>query len=97
MIRDAIQEYEQPAKPLEGRRSLKQDLKSSSLQLQVQSAFMAGDYDRVIRLVPAGEDVPPEVVDSVSWAYVAQGNALSEQAKQKSDGNIDQLKKEIKA
>jgi len=87
MIRAAIEKYEQPTIP--SKTGSQQE--TPSLDLEVMAAYMAGDYDNVIQLVPPGQDVPPALIDSVSSAYVMQGDALDDQAKQKSDEEADAL------
>ena len=91
MIRAAIEKYEQPAKPSKTGRQPKRQQKTPSLELQVMAAYMAGDYDKVIQLVPDDEDVPPELVDFVSRAYNGQGVSLYQLAKQKSGEEADAL------
>jgi tetratricopeptide (TPR) repeat protein len=91
MIRDAIRQYEQPAKPSKTGRPPKRQQKTPALDLQVTAAYMAGDYDKVIQLVPADQEVPPELVDQVSWSYINQGITLCEQARQKSGAEADRL------
>lgn len=50
-----------------------------------QRLLMAGDYEAVIALRPeSGQNIPPDLVDPLSLAYVKQGNVLSEQAETKS-------------
>jgi Tfp pilus assembly protein PilF len=54
--------------------------------------YMAADYDKVTAQFPvSGAAVPTELSDTVSWAFVAQGNAFSDQAKTKSGAEADRL------
>ena len=51
---------------------------------RAQAFLMAGKYDDMIALGEENrEDLSPEFADTFSWAYVLQGNALSEQAQKK--------------
>ena len=91
MVRDAIGKYEKPAKPRKSRHPAKTLAKLPSLELQVMKEFMAGNYDKLIQIFPADQPVPAEFVDAVAWSYIAQADALSEPAKQKSGAEADRL------
>jgi hypothetical protein len=53
---------------------------------------LAGKYDQVIALLPvSGQPIPPDLVDPASWAYVGQGNALSNQAQTKNGEEAERL------
>ncbi|MDZ4779905.1 MAG: hypothetical protein SGJ19_06615, partial [Planctomycetia bacterium] len=92
LIRQAISEYEGAKKPRKGSRSTRKPRKEPSLVLQVMQDFMAGDYDKVIAQLPAGgTPIPEELVDALSWAHIAQANALYEQAQTKSGAEADRL------
>ena len=57
-----------------------------------EARLMAGDYESVIkRQEGLPRPLPTRLADTVSWAYVTQGNALSDQAKTKSGPEADGL------
>jgi hypothetical protein len=93
MIRQAIQTYEQaaPAKPGRTTKAKTRTPKAPSLSLLVTRAYMAGDYEKVIELAPASSPISPEIVDEVAWSYVMLGNALGDQAEQKTGAEADRL------
>ena len=58
----------------------------------VWSDLLAGDYEKVIASLANHEDcLSPEFRDPLSWAFVMQGNALSDQAKLKKGEEADRL------
>ena len=91
LIRFAINDYEGPFRPRKRRQPLDRPEKEPSLALQVQAAFMAQDYDKVIALLPQGKPVPEDLADNVAWSYVMQGNALADQAQTKTGAEADRL------
>ena len=61
-------------------------------QSLAQTYLMQGNYDEVIALLPKNaKDLTPELLELASWAYIMQGNSLSEQAKTKTGEDADRL------
>ncbi len=58
----------------------------NSVAMQADADMMAGNYDKVIALAEQyGTNIPPELRETVAWAFVASGSALADQAEMKSD------------
>ena len=95
LIRAAIKRYEprgEGAKPADETVTPEDTADFSAETLQATTALMAGDYVRVLALQPrSGRTMPAELVDSVSWAYVMQGNELKAQAERQQGEKADQL------
>src|SRR3989339_157783 len=53
--------------------------------------FMLRDLMRMIFLLRLPKDLTPELLELASWAYIMQGNSLSEQAKTKTGEDADRL------
>ena len=95
LIRAAIKRYEprgEGAKPADEAVTPEDTADFSAETLQATTALMTGDYERVLALQPeSGRTMPAELVDSVSWAYVMQGNELKAQAERQQGEEADQL------
>jgi cytochrome c-type biogenesis protein CcmH/NrfG len=58
----------------------------------VLKRYLAGDYEAITaRYTNALNTVPPEVAENVSWSFILNGNALSEQAQAKKGAEAFQL------
>ena len=67
-----------------------QEVKSK--EILARTYLMKGNYDKVIALLPENaKDLTPALVKLASWAYLMQGNSLSEQAKTKTGEEADHL------
>ena len=95
LIRAAIKRYEprdEGVKPADEAVTPEDTADFSAETLQATTALMTGDYERVLALQPeSGRTMPAELVDSVSWAYVMQGNELKAQAQRQQGEEVDQL------
>ena len=96
LIRAAIRQYEEArdegAKPADETVTPEDTADFSAETLQATTALMAGDYERVLALQPEhGRTMPAELADSVSWAYVIQGNLLQMQAERQQGEVAEQL------
>ncbi len=96
LIRAAIRQYEEA--PDEGAKPADESVTSegtadfSAETLEATTALMVGDYERVLALQPEhGRTMPAELADSISWAYVMQGNELKAQAGRQQGEKADQL------
>ena len=59
---------------------------------EAQRALASGENQKVIQLLDDyGPDWPPEMIELLSWAYVVEGNALSDQALAKDGDEADAL------
>ncbi len=89
LIQRAIERYESVPEVIEPEVALDA---VSTTAMKLQSVLMAGKYDEIIAQVAGREgELPPEFVYSVTWAYVYQGDALSDHALTKSGQEADQL------
>jgi len=77
--------------PSETNKTRESESQTESPSLQAIKLFMAGDYEKVVSLFPAGTDIDEEGRDAVSWSWVMLGSALSAQAKQKQGEEADNL------
>ena len=95
LIRAAIKRYEprdEGAKPADEAVTPEDTADFSAETLQATTALMAGDYVRVLALQPeSGRTMPAGLADSVSWAYIMQGNELQAQAERQQGEEADQL------
>ena len=79
LIRTAINTYENVQTP-------------QSPEILARTLLMKGNYDEVIALLPKNtKDLSPELAELMSWAYIMQGNSLSDQAKTKTGEEADHL------
>lgn len=62
-----------------------------SLSVQVARAYMAGNYEQVINLVPPGHTPSENIVDELVWAYIFLGNEYRDQAKKKTGDEASRL------
>jgi hypothetical protein len=89
LIQQAIRQHEEVSQLVEHETRTKEI--SVSLPT-VLSDLMVGDYEKVIASLSQHEDhLSPEFRDPLSWAFVMQGNALSDQAQRKEGAEADQL------
>ena len=95
LIRSAIRRYEprdEDAQPADEPVTPEDTADFSAETLKATTALMAGDYERVLALQPEhGRKMPAELADSVSWAYIMQGNELKAQAERQRGEEADQL------
>jgi tetratricopeptide (TPR) repeat protein len=93
LIRDAIEHFKDPPATADG--SVAQPATAEDVTLQALKAnflLMGGRYDEVLTYLPAnGSPAPPEIAEPVSWAYIMQGAALANQAKQKTGAEAERL------
>jgi len=67
-----------------------QEVKSK--EILARTYLMKENYDAVIALLPKNaKDLTPELLELASWAYIMQGNSLSDQAKTKTGEETDRL------
>jgi tetratricopeptide (TPR) repeat protein len=65
---------------------------TESVVAAAQELLMAGDYKGVVDLLPKYQEAPsPELADTLTWAFIMLGNALSEQARATSGEEADRL------
>lgn len=65
---------------------------SSFLNAAAQFFLMTGDYDRALELHEQYHKAPsPQLAETLAWAYLLKGNALSKQAKIKTGEEADRL------
>jgi tetratricopeptide (TPR) repeat protein len=89
LVRTAIEQFEEVPKAAK-RELLPKEIPATVLM--AQSYLMAGDYDKVVALGSEyDKGVSPGMADSLAWAYVIQGNALSDQAKTRAGEEADRL------
>jgi tetratricopeptide (TPR) repeat protein/NAD-dependent SIR2 family protein deacetylase len=78
-IRDAIENFETVTKT-SPQASTTESI--SAITKRAQGMFLAGNYNEVVALRPEDDRLlEPELADILGWAYVMQGNTLSDQAK----------------
>ena len=87
LVRAAKQKHEKPT-PSDDKRPAQERISPAALT----TLLMGGHYDEVVRLGSAAtEDDKANLAEPMSWAYVMQGLALSEQAETKSGDDADRL------
>ena len=66
--------------------------KPQSPETLARTLLMKGNYDEVIALLSENaKDLTPELAELASWAYIMQGNSLSDQAETKTREKADRL------
>ncbi len=86
MIRECMVKYEEETEDIDRPEEISKVIKNA------KSLMMAGDYDKVIALGERFKVALPEMLaDLIGWAYVMQGNTLSDQAKLKTGEEADLL------
>lgn len=91
-IRAAIEREQGLVRSVEQELSPAETAAPPSASQDAQRLLMAGDYEAVVALRPGdGQAIPLDLVDPLSSAYFAQGNALSKQAMRTAGAAADEL------
>lgn len=89
MIQKAVNEIEGGGMLAEQQPMSEEDI---AIERNALSLLMAGEYDKVITLRPEYEKNPrPQLSSHIAWAYVMQGIAIAEQAKETTGEAADDL------
>ncbi len=88
LIGRAVAQFEEAAAETEGQAPRSRE----AIELAATALLMAGKHDDLKRLEETlGEEISPSLRETFAWSYIQQGNALSDQAKAKSDVDADAL------
>jgi tetratricopeptide (TPR) repeat protein len=63
----------------------------ASITTQTKKLLLEGKYDEAIAIQRPGIAKTPELKNTIAWAYVAQGNALTKEARTKTGEEADKL------
>jgi Tfp pilus assembly protein PilF len=87
----AIKRYEEGEIPAISEEAEEEE-RITRLEMQANDLLISGEYQKIIDMLPEDPaEITRDLIEPAAWAYVLDGNSLSEQALTKSDEQADEL------